>query len=351
MRLEMDRRNFLRLSGKVAFAVGASGILAGFSWDTSLSGGKWNAKKNILTDKKGVKWKIEPLTDTTAMLTGYDETGKKPSGSVTLPSKAGRYTITEIKEFAFTTWQHSGVQWPVLDEVTELTIPASIRIIGMYAFDSSSKMLKKVEMQGVEEICGRAFGYLGNLTEVIFSNNLETINGSAFEGCTALKEVDIPASVACIGSRAFYYCENLEKISLKAGLETIYEQAFTGCASLKTLHYPETVVVTGLGQWEFSNCVSLTELSIPKQCEYIGSSAFYNCSSLKRIFVPASVKEINENASIGSNVEIYYGGAEAMWKQIVITNVNGVTTTLEELFENNKIYYNCDDLSDSTGEL
>lgn len=111
-----------------------------------------------------------------------------------------------------------------------------------------------------------------------------------------------------------------------------------------------------LSYFEFKDCTSLIEFSIPKQVEYIESGAFAGCSSLKRIFMPASVNEIHEDVTFGEGqeVEIYYGGTEAMWNQIEIycyESYSKPTITREEMFKNSKIYYNCDGLPESAEEL
>lgn len=145
-----------------------------------------------------------------------------------------------------------------------LTIPASVTVIGKYAFRSSaiSEIKFAPRATGKEEtpfeplkLGESVFTYCASLKKATFPDGLTSIPDSTFYNCAALTYVYVPKTVAngddvvagvsgfarAIGPRAFYHCESLSEIEFGLGGTgdlSFAERAFWGCTSLKTLNLP-----------------------------------------------------------------------------------------------------------------
>lgn len=142
-------------------------------------------------------------------------------------------------------------------------IPASVKIIGDYAFESSL------------------------LSGIALPDSLIRIGDGAFAGCANLKSIRIPKSVTEIGYNILDDCPALELIEVvpdnprydsrnncNAVIESAANRLILGCS--KTV-VPESVVE-------------------------IADYAFYGCNGMKKIHLPVSVAKIGPNAFENSNV-------------------------------------------------
>ncbi|MCM1440377.1 MAG: leucine-rich repeat domain-containing protein, partial [Roseburia sp.] len=145
----------------------------------------------------------------------YDsEVGR--ANDIIIPEEIEGLPVTRIGDYAF-----SGL------DMTSVTIPASIEIIGI-----------------------RAFGGCKSLITVNFpkedSSKLYHLNMEVFAGCKNLSTVNnIPDSLKTIGDRAFLNCESLCDFTIPDSVETIGTQAFAGCYNLNELHLPANLVNIG----------------------------------------------------------------------------------------------------------
>ena len=126
--------------------------------------------------------------------------------------------------------------------LTSIEIPASVKTVGLAAFDGCSK-----------------------LASVTFENGsqLKTIDDLAFGYCTSLTSIEIPASVETIGTAAFAYCSNLTIVTFEEGsqLKTIggddfspsYLGAFSDCVNLMTVDMSECTQVESITYSAFRN--------------------------------------------------------------------------------------------------
>ena len=100
------------------------------------------------------------------------------------------------------------------DKLESITIPASVKSIGEYAFSSCTKLKTVNFAEGslLETIGNYAFNLCKNLMTIDLSecSKLTSIGGYAFQSCTLITAITIPASVTSIGEYAFSNCTGLK---------------------------------------------------------------------------------------------------------------------------------------------
>lgn len=103
----------------------------------------------------------------------------------------------------------------------EITIPNSVKSIGMYAFFGCSSLEKIVFPSSLTRIGQGCFLSCSKMEEVIFNepSSLELIGFQCFFACKSLKQIEIPSSVKEIDSMAFMDCDSLSQITLPSGID------------------------------------------------------------------------------------------------------------------------------------
>ena len=195
-----------------------------------------------------------------------------------------------------------------LAPMTSVTIPASVKSIGQYAF-AESYHIKSVKIEGrVETIEKNAFSGCSSLAEITLPDGLISIGKWAFYRA-GLTSIRIPETVTEIGTCAFYRCYELQEVVLPAGITSIEPETFYECKALTKINLPEGI--TRIGYKAFSGCISLAELSIPRSVCRIEYEAFRKCRSLKYIAVPEGVTSIEQgvfsSCSDLTSIQLPYG--------------------------------------------
>jgi len=194
---------------------------------------------------------------------------------VNVPANFGGYPVLSLNQ------TFSGNK-----RIIEVVIPKGIKEIGLWAFDSCTK-LKHVEIPNTVTTIGPGpFWDCTSLTEINIPNSVTYLSG--FSGCASLKHIDIPDSVT-------------------------YLSGFDGCASLKHIDIPDSVIT--IGGWTFENCTGLTDIVLPNRLTSIEKYTFFGCTGLKRITIPASVQEIDESAFDGCTALKTVRGSQGSYAQ------------------------------------
>ncbi len=210
-----------------------------------------------------------------------------------------------LGDYAFYT-PASGGGFYYQNSLKNVTIPASVESVGMYAF-AGNTVLEFLELEGVRVIGEAAFLYATALEEVATTDVIERIGANAFVGSGIRyfdmfnveyfgmqafmgTDVYVPNSgnlkltaAIEIGAGAFYNCKNIKKVTLENAV-SIGNMAF---ASEKVSSITEVSLgskLVSMGETVFYNA-PIGYISLPETLQEIGAPAFTGCSSLTRIVV------------------------------------------------------------------
>ncbi|MCR4960232.1 MAG: leucine-rich repeat protein [Lachnospiraceae bacterium] len=300
--------------------------------------------------------RIDVANDNTTYYSKYNTSG---AGGVYLRSNDSLYIrpegntgVLDVEEGVTVL---SSVYYKGNTEITEVTIPASVKIIDQEAFKGCTnlKTVKFAANSALEEIRSNAFKDCTSLETINIPEGFRKFGGNAFDNCKSLKGFTIPAGVTDFPTSMFNNCAALESVTVADGNEkwnsskgivyqttnnnkmyfwpaachyfptgttsvdgryrgnkylteiTIpstvtsigtYAYAFQNCTALKTVIFEDGISLTSIPSSTFEGCTALETITLPASITYVGSSAFKNCSSLKKITLPASVKTIGNNA-------------------------------------------------------
>ena len=180
-------------------------------------------------------------------------------GSVTYEGTA--YTLTTIGPKAFM----------MCSQLTDITLPDSIRVIGDSAFQLS--------------------WYNSGLTSINLPEGLEEIGTYAFY-TNSNADFKLPESLRYIGAYAFSF-SGIQEVSFGDKIESIGDRAFTNCTSLTKAELP---VVAQDTEGLYMNCTALTDVTIAPGVERIPTYCFLEDGALTEIDIPEGTKEIGYGA-------------------------------------------------------
>ena len=188
-------------------------------------------------------------------------------------------------------------------DITSVTIPESVTVIGESAFESCGKLqtITFAENSNLRTIGDQAFWSANMLREVVFPDGLETIGAGVFTNCS-LDSVYIPASVSSIDDTAFGSCGKFivasDNLSYKSENGVLFDKNGTTLIRYPddaTTSYtiPNSVVI--IGDFAFAYTTNLANIIIPEGVTTIGNRAFYG-GAFEIINLPASVTTIGDLA-------------------------------------------------------
>ena len=182
-------------------------------------------------------------------------------------------------------------------EFTSVTIPASVRSINSFAFNSSA--IESVTFNGVPSFGTEfednalpgagAFSNCKNLPTINFPQNVTKLPNSLFSGDVSLKKFIIPDSVTEIGNTAFANT-GITKIKIPAGVTTIGSGVFSTSAPAKGEEPVRTSIAVNFE--EGSKLAS------------IGSGCFAGLDSYTATFDPADKEAYSVFAQAGYQVTL-----------------------------------------------
>ena len=192
------------------------------------------------------------IPEGTTRIRPYAFAGMRGVSSVTIPDS--------VKGIGIGAFDDCGGHWKVTDEedaeavwmsdevscIDTETVPGLMMVDGWVVdYDNSVTSVDARELRG---IAAGAFHYSRHgdevpcrLTSVKLPNRMEELGEWTFGGCGKLKSVAFPAGLKRIGEHAFEGCTSLSSVSVPLGLTGLGRDAFAGCSSLKAVSLPNTI--------------------------------------------------------------------------------------------------------------
>ena len=102
----------------------------------------------------------------------------------------------------------------------------------------------------VTAIENQAFRFCDEVTEIVWSKNLKTIDFSALEGLRSLKVAELPDSIEHLDDYSFNECNSLEYVKLPQNITEIGEESFNGSDLFRAIDIPDNVTNIKKGSFE-----------------------------------------------------------------------------------------------------
>ncbi len=193
----------------------------------------------------------------------------------------------------------------ISNKILEVKVKSGVTRIGSMAFMDMTT-LKKVTLEGVQEIGMWAFDGCTSLESLDFPDTLTTIEANAFSGCTSLQSIKIPESVKNMAGGIVKGCTQLKSAEIYSN--QIPNETFRGCSNLQTVTIGDSV--TSIGGFAFSEC-GLKELTLPEKLTSISSQAFWYNTGLETLHINSATTlsggifgecKVLKTVTIGKNV-------------------------------------------------
>lgn len=175
----------------------------------------------------------------------------------------------------------------LLGNIEEIKLPASLKIIGNWAFYNTTRLERLELSEGIEEIRERAFMW-SSIEHIKFPNTLRYIGRYAFANSN-IEDIEIDNSeVDRLQSKLFFNCKRLRKVKIPDTLNWIDSSCFDGCNRLENINIPTSLEFIGSGA--FTSCRSLREIDLSKtKIKSIWYGVFADTDGMKLI-LPKRVK-------------------------------------------------------------
>lgn len=237
-------------------------------------------------------------------------------------------------------------------QLTEITIPSNVEIIGRNAFDGCVNLRKVTIEKGVQQIDGYAFNNCTSLETITIPSTTNVVM-SPFNNCTALTEIIFEEGTRFLLSIASN-CPSLTKVSVPNSVIACpdpmlgsIEVLFYGCDNIRYYeyegflylgnddnHYVALIKARDTSQTSckinektqaiypgaFQDCTELQEVYLPNGVTKISSKTFVKCKNLKSIIIPKSIESISSNAFSDALEKVYYAGNAEDWNLIDISD-------------------------------
>ena len=178
--------------------------------------------------------------------------------------------------------------------LSSINIPQGVTSIGAFAFGNCSKLGNSIVLpDSLTTLGNEAFKNCENLSNVILSKNLKSVEANTFYNCNSLTAIEIPEGVTSIGDAAFYNCTTMSSVIFPNSLTSMGNSAFYN-TGIKEISLPDNL--TDIGKRVFSSCSDLRNVKLPSELKRINDSMFSDCKRLNSIELPDSIAEIGEYA-------------------------------------------------------
>ena len=265
----------------------------------------------------------------------------------------------------------------------EITIPASVQVLGDGTFDECTSLVTVTFAKGSQVTTLGSVVFYGctSLKTVVLPEGLTSLGTGTFYK-TGLEEFTVPAAITSIGKSVFSNCKSLTSITFLGNVTEIGDSAFTAtalttfdfssvttigasafkdCTQLvgtvtedgngkETVNAIDLSDVTKLGDNAFSGCTLLEKVKLTKDdgtgLAVLPNGLFEKCLSLTQITLPSNVTFLGKNTFASS-------GLTSIYLPKGITSILSATTKKPNAYDNTstKTFYNCVNLEAVTTEL
>ncbi len=230
-------------------------------------------------------------------------------------------------------------------DVTEITLPDTIDLIGENAFYHFTKLESINLPSGLKKIGFRAFSNT-SISSITIPDTVTSIGMNAFSFCTRLSSVDLPENLEQLSKSPFMGCSSLEEITI-AGSKTksisccqIIDGVLYSPDGKELINYPGAkgdsyTVADGtesIGLGAFMNNSTLKEVFFPDSLTSIGNYSFYGCTSLQAPTLPDGLTFIGRNAFGAQNYTLPLGNTIPQQTIRIPSQVKFIGFTAFDLF-------------------
>ena len=203
------------------------------------------------------------------------------------------------------------------DNLEEVFIPASVKVLGFDTFGSVDSLLSF----NVDTNNTMFSSHNGVLYDKL---QTELINYPTARTETSYK---IPDGVVKVLDGAFWFPENLEEIILPDSLEYIGDYAFAYCKALNKIVIPANV--SEIGRYAFSDCDQLTGAYFKGNApELFDELAFYYCADNFAIYYIPGTTGWTDSDAYDADAGTWNGYPLATWDGVTIPGEDTDETTL-----------------------
>lgn len=174
--------------------------------------------------------------------------------------------------------------------ITEVTIPESVRAIGVTAFIYNQSLKSATLNNSMESISQSLFNYCQKLAVVHGGKNVKIVDKTAFAGCDSLRSISDITPVT-INSSAFYNCRKLESLNFSR-IKSIGYESFYNCFGLKEA---DLTTLTSINGRSFIGCTGLKKVTFGNDITTIKSEAFSTCDALEEVVLGSSINSLESN--------------------------------------------------------
>ena len=230
------------------------------------------------------------------------------------------------------------------ESLTSVTMSNSVASIGHRAFKNCKSLVSVNVSNGTANennygigIGEYAFTECPNLKSVTIPGSIKTIGMGAFENCSKLSSVTIPNSVTKIKTSAFISCRGLTSIEIPNPNVTIEDLAFADCRNLAKVNLAKTATVN-IGS-AFAGCpeqvsgMSRAEYDKRMEKSRAWTESLFNTTSSS---ANTSVQETTKKAAVGTWKYIPYRENPSNISMSITFNANG-TFTAKKWYRNNYV--------------
>lgn len=174
--------------------------------------------------------------------------------------------------------------------ITEVTIPESVRAIGVTAFYDNQSLKSVTLNNSMESISQSLFNYCQKLAVVHGGKNVKTIGYRAFYSCDSLRSIKDVVPVT-IDREAFSKCQKLESFNFSR-IKSIGYESFYQCYGLKEA---DLTTLTSIDRRSFVSCTGIKKVTFGNGITTIKSDAFNYCHALEEVVLGSSINSLESN--------------------------------------------------------